>query len=111
VRVVPAVLWRHLGEQFKVPAPDLASLRAMYGRGNTRFEHQQLACVVLDFHWLSEQQRRALRVPYGWNWRAPAIAIHPLDDREGEAATKSRSQRVSTRRSLMNGSNAGGKRW
>jgi hypothetical protein len=43
-----------------VAAPDLASLRAMYGRGNTLFEHQQLACEVLDFHWLSEQQRRAL---------------------------------------------------
>ncbi len=60
VRIVPAVLWRHLGEQFNVAAPDLASLRAMYGRGNTLFEHQQLECEVLDFHWLSEQQRRAL---------------------------------------------------
>jgi hypothetical protein len=60
VRIVPAVLWRHLGEQFNVAAPDLASLRAMYGRGSTLFEHQQLACEVLDFHWLSEAQRRAL---------------------------------------------------
>ena len=60
VRIVPAVLWRHLGEQFNVAAPDLASLRAMYGRGNTLFEHQQLACEVLDFHWLSEAQRRVL---------------------------------------------------
>jgi len=40
VRIVPAVLWRHRGEQFNVAAPDLASLRAMYGRGNTLFEHQ-----------------------------------------------------------------------
>src|ERR1700690_808447 len=60
VRIVRAVLGRHLGEQFNVAAPDLASLRAMYGRGNTLFEHQQLACEVLDLHWLSEQQRRAL---------------------------------------------------
>ena len=60
VRIVPAVLWRHLGEQFAVAAPDLASLRAMYGRGNTLFEHQQLACQTLRFHWLSEQQRRSL---------------------------------------------------
>lgn len=60
VRIVPAVLWRHLGEQFNVAAPDLASLRAMYGRGSTLFEHQQLACEVLGFHWLSEAQRRAL---------------------------------------------------
>jgi hypothetical protein len=32
----------------------------MYRRGNTLFEHQQLACEVLDFHWLSEGQRRIL---------------------------------------------------
>jgi hypothetical protein len=29
VRIVPTVLWRHLGEQLHVAAPDLASLRAM----------------------------------------------------------------------------------
>ena len=52
VRIVPAVLWRHLGEQLQVAAPDLASLRAMYQRGNTLFEHQQLACEVLGFRWL-----------------------------------------------------------
>src|SRR5260221_13589954 len=56
----PAVLWRHLGEQFNVAAPGLASLRAMYGRGSTLFEHQQLACEGLGFHWLSQAQRRAL---------------------------------------------------
>jgi len=60
VRIVPTVLWRHLGEQLHVAAPDLASLRAMYRRGKTLFEHQQLACEVLGFHWLSEPQRRAL---------------------------------------------------
>jgi hypothetical protein len=60
VRIVPTMLWRHLGEQLQVAAPDLASLRAMYRRGQTLFEHQQLACEVLGFHWLSEPQRRAL---------------------------------------------------
>lgn len=59
-RIVPTVLWRHLGEQVHVAAPDLASLRAMYQRGKTLFEHQQLACEVLSFHWLSEPQRPAL---------------------------------------------------
>jgi hypothetical protein len=38
VRIVPAVLWRHLGEQLNVPAPDFASLRAMYRRGKTLFD-------------------------------------------------------------------------
>jgi hypothetical protein len=32
VRMVPPVLWRHLGEKLAITAPDLASLRAMYRR-------------------------------------------------------------------------------
>ena len=35
LRIVPAMLWRHLGEQFAAAAPDLASLRAMYRRRRT----------------------------------------------------------------------------
>src|SRR3546814_3431124 len=38
----------------------LASLRALYVRGRTLFDHQQLACDVLGFHWMTEHQRRAL---------------------------------------------------
>jgi hypothetical protein len=32
LRVVPPALWRHLGAQFDIEAPDLASRRAMYRR-------------------------------------------------------------------------------
>ncbi len=60
VRIVPAPLWRHLGEQFGVAAPDLASLRSMYHRRRTLFEHQEVACETLGFHWLSNAQRGAL---------------------------------------------------
>jgi hypothetical protein len=60
VRIVPPALWRHLGEQFSVAAPDLASLRSMYQRRRTLFEHQEVACETLGFHWLSDAQRRAL---------------------------------------------------
>jgi len=60
VRMVPPALWQHLGQQFDVTAPDLASLRAMYRRRRTLFEHQELACETLGFHWLAEPQRRAL---------------------------------------------------
>jgi hypothetical protein len=49
VRIVPPLLWRHLGERFGVAAPDLASLRAMYRREPTLIEHQQLACDALGF--------------------------------------------------------------
>jgi TnpA family transposase len=60
LRVVPPALWRHLGTQFGIEAPELASLRTMYRRRRTLFEHQDLACAVLDFHSVTEAQRRAL---------------------------------------------------
>jgi len=60
VRIVPPVLWHHLGRQFGVAAPDLASLRALYRRRQTLFDHQALACDVLHFRSLRERERRAL---------------------------------------------------
>lgn len=60
VRIVPATLWRHLGDEIGIPALELASLRALYVRGRTLFDHQQLACEVLGFQWVTEHQRRAL---------------------------------------------------
>jgi TnpA family transposase len=60
VRIVPPALWRHLGTELGIDAPQIASLRAMYGRGRTLFDHQQVACEALGFRWMSEHQRRAL---------------------------------------------------
>jgi len=60
VRMVPPLLWRHLGERFGVAAPDFASLRAMYQRAPTLIEHQQLACDALGFQWLTGRHRRVL---------------------------------------------------
>jgi hypothetical protein len=60
LRMVPPALWRHLGAQFEIDAPDLASLRTMYRRRRTSFEQQDLACSVLGFHDITEAQRRAL---------------------------------------------------
>jgi hypothetical protein len=60
LRMVPPALWRHLGAQFEIDAPDLASLRTMYRRRRTLFEQQDLACAVLGFHDVTEAQRRAL---------------------------------------------------
>ncbi len=54
LRMVPPVLWRHLGTQFEIDAPDLASLRTMYRRRRTLFEQQDLACSVLGFHDVTE---------------------------------------------------------
>ena len=60
VRAVPAVLLRHLGSVLGIETPELASLRALYARGRTLFDHQQQACEVLGFAWMTEHQRRAL---------------------------------------------------
>lgn len=60
VRNVPSALLRHLGQTLGIQTPDLASLRALYARGRTLFDHQQQACEVLGFVWMTEHQRRAL---------------------------------------------------
>ena len=54
VRAVPAALLRHLGQPLGIQTPDLASLRALYARGRTLFDHQQQACEVLGSAWMSE---------------------------------------------------------
>jgi TnpA family transposase len=59
IRMVPAVLWAHLGRELGVTPPEVASLKAMYGRGRTLFEHQKLAQEALGFHWMTDHQRRA----------------------------------------------------
>lgn len=60
MRSVAPTLWRHLGNELGIDAPEIASLRAMYGRDRTLFDHQQVACDALGFRWMSEHQRRAL---------------------------------------------------
>ena len=59
-RVVPPPLWRHLGTVLNCDVPEIASLRALYRRRSTLFEHQQLACQVLGFRPMREHQRRYL---------------------------------------------------
>jgi hypothetical protein len=59
-RVLPVVLLRHLGKELGIPVPDLASLRALYARGRTLSDHQQLACRAVGFGWMTQHQRRAL---------------------------------------------------
>ncbi|MDM0071484.1 Tn3 family transposase [Variovorax sp. J31P207] len=60
VRIVPPALLRHLGRELDIAAPDLVSLRALYARGRTLFDHQHQACECLGFKWMTEHQRRAL---------------------------------------------------
>jgi TnpA family transposase len=43
VGYVPKIVLHMLGRQFRVPAPDLATIRALYRRRSTRFEHRSWA--------------------------------------------------------------------
>jgi len=47
-RVIPVALWRHLGNELGIAAPEVASLRAMYERGRTLFDHQQRRSLVRE---------------------------------------------------------------
>ncbi len=63
VRIVPTSLWAHLGKELGVRSPDVASLKAMYGRTKTLFDHRQLARETMGFRLPTEHQNRAfLRV-------------------------------------------------
>jgi len=59
LRVVPASVWAHLGKELEVRPPDVASLKAMYDRGRTLFDHRQLAQETLGFRLPTEHQNRA----------------------------------------------------
>ncbi len=59
VRIVPVSLWTHLGKELGVRPPELASLKAMYARGRTLFDHRQLAQDALGFRLPTEHQNRA----------------------------------------------------
>ena len=41
VRIVPIAVWNHLGTELGIPSPELASLKALYGRRSTLYEHQK----------------------------------------------------------------------
>ena len=103
LRVVPQALWRHLGTQFGIEARELASLRTMYRRRRTLFEHQDLACAVLDFHAVTETQRRALVRAInaelsrtGDRQRLLQFAQHGLYDRQGPPTSPPASSRWPT---------------
>lgn len=59
LRVVPVSLWAHLGKELGVRPPEIASLKAMYARGKTFYDHRQLAQQTLGFRLPTEHQSRA----------------------------------------------------
>ena len=62
VKIVPATLLNHIGQQLDVPGPTIASLRAIYQkRLRTLWEHQAWALDLLDFQRPSKRQLKRLR--------------------------------------------------
>ncbi len=58
--MVPPRLLAHLGRELEIEVPTLTSVRALYTRRSTLFEHQRWAAKTLGFRPLNEHQRRAL---------------------------------------------------
>jgi hypothetical protein len=57
---VPRTVLDLLGRQLNLPAPQLATLRALYRRERTLFAHQSWACAHAGFRWPTAADR-ALR--------------------------------------------------
>lgn len=49
VHVLPQPVLAHLGKQLGIPVPDIASIRALYRRERTLYEHQVLPATYCDF--------------------------------------------------------------
>ena len=60
-KVLPRPLLKFVADQFKLPAPTIASIRALYSkRDNTRLEHQALVFKWLDLSSHTKRQERML---------------------------------------------------
>jgi TnpA family transposase len=60
VRVLSQPLLAHLGQQLAIAVPDIASLRALYRRERTLYEHQVFAADLLRFRSLNAHAERGL---------------------------------------------------
>jgi hypothetical protein len=57
---LPMAVLRHLSSELKIATPDLTSLRALYRRRSTLYEHQAWAADLLGFRPFTERRRRVL---------------------------------------------------
>lgn len=58
---LPPRLLKHLGQQLQINVPDLASLRTLYRRRQTLFDHQNWAANIVGFSKFTGGRRSALR--------------------------------------------------
>lgn len=59
-QMVPVAVLEHLGAQLGLTVPRLASIRALYRRRRTLFEHQRVAMAALGFRHLTDHAARGL---------------------------------------------------
>jgi hypothetical protein len=59
-QIVPAAVLAHLGRQLNLTPPQLASIRGLYRRKRTLFDHQHVAMMTLGFRHLSDHAERGL---------------------------------------------------
>ena len=59
-QIVPKAVLEHLGAQLGLIPPRLASIRALYHRKRTMFDHQRLAMAALGFQHPTEHTERGL---------------------------------------------------
>ena len=60
VGILPRQLLRYVGERLGLPTPTIASLRTLYQRYKTQYEHQVWACEYLGLASVSPDQRAGL---------------------------------------------------
>jgi TnpA family transposase len=65
IEYVPTILLRHLGRQFVQKAPDLATLRTLYRRSQTLYEHQRWAIEFQGLRKFDESVERRLSAYIG----------------------------------------------
>ena len=90
-QIVPAAVLKHLGLQLRLTPPRLASIRALYRRQRTLFDHQRVAIEVLGFRHLTDHAERGLTT----HLRRSAEATF-----SGETLTTSASQGLALRARL-----------
>jgi TnpA family transposase len=59
-QILPTAVLEHLGRQLDLTPPQLASIRGLYRRKRTLFDHQHVAIAALGFRHLAEHAERGL---------------------------------------------------
>jgi hypothetical protein len=71
---LPIAVLRRLATELEIATPALTSLRALYGRRSTLYEHQAWAAELLGFRPFSDRRQRALAIPHSIAFRGKVLS-------------------------------------